>query len=95
MAGDALDMGRTWARFSTWTVMLESVEEVDMGEVSRAAMAIEMYRGRSRGDGLCWGRQGGDAKTSSLFWRLADLRRSRSNTAKVHTLQATNGPQDV
>jgi hypothetical protein len=42
MEGDALDMMRTSACFSVWTVMLDKVDEVDVGEAFRAAMAMRL-----------------------------------------------------
>src|SRR5688572_27479585 len=44
MEGDALDMMRMSACFSVCTVMFDSVDEVDVGEASRAAM-VECSRG--------------------------------------------------
>lgn len=40
MDGDALDMARMSACLSVRTVMLDTVEDVDVGEVSRSAMVV-------------------------------------------------------
>jgi hypothetical protein len=54
MEGDALDMARTSTCFSVWTVMLESVDDVDVGEAERVAMIAQMHDVWSR----CGGRDG-------------------------------------
>lgn len=54
MEGDALDMMRTSACFSVWTVMLDSVDDVDVGDASRAAMASGA-QSRGRGCVACPG----------------------------------------
>jgi hypothetical protein len=51
MEGDALDMARTSTCFSVCTVMLDSVEDVDVGEASRAAMARALRERLARCDG--------------------------------------------
>lgn len=71
--------------------MLDSVDEVDDGDVSRATMAGEVYTRWSRCDVRVGARQRREGEVDGL----GDPRRSRSNTAKVYALQTTDGLQDA
>jgi hypothetical protein len=72
MEGDALDMMRASICFSVWTVMLESVEDVDVGDASRAAM----FGKAQLLVALRWVvlRRGSDAKERSMVWATRDAR---------------------
>jgi hypothetical protein len=71
--------------------MLDSVDDVDVGDVSRATMAVG--RGSASlsrcdvGVAARW-RRAGEVEG------LGDTRRPRGNTAKVYALQARYGPLD-
>jgi hypothetical protein len=62
-------------------VMLERVEEVEVGERSRSAMAARK-KGCSTRRGRGLEGRGTDARRRPTVW--AGQRRSRSNTAKVY-----------
>ena len=70
--------------------MLDSTDEVEMGESSRSAMAANGRDGRAR-------RVGGGPVTRSSGGRLGRVtgRRWRSDTAAVHAQQAVAGPDQA
>lgn len=74
MERDALDIMRTSAGFSIWTVMLDSVDDVDVGDSPRVAMA--RVARRERRISIVVFRRGGDA-----IAKVEPVRRIRGATA--------------